>query len=412
MEQKSQSLDRLRIDRSAPGARGGGGGGWGGWVVGLLLLAAAFAGWWWTRQVPLEVRIAMVREAGPEAAGSAPRTVLNGSGYVTPRRVATISSKITGKVVEVMVEEGNLVSSNQVLARLDDSNLLASRKLSDAQLASARVAIKETQAQITDSRSRFERTRGLVAEKIASPSDLDRDEAAHKALEARLERLIADVAVAERSLQIWDQQLEDCIIRAPFAGVVTAKNAQPGETISPMSAGGFTRTGICTLVDMDSLEIEVDVNESYIGRVSSGQGVEATLDAYSDWKIPARVIAIIPTADRQKATVKVRVGFEKLDPRILPQMGVKVAFQGAGEIPGAGGAVASIRRLAPKGAIQDRDGRQWAWVVKEGRVERRAISAREAGAGEFQVTAGLNTGDRLVMDPPEGLKDGARVRTR
>src|SRR5207253_9442608 len=159
--------------------------------------------------------------------------------------------------------------------------------------------------------------------------DLDRAESETKALQARLERQLADVAVAEREVAVWKQQLDDTVIHAPFAGIVTSKNAQPGEMISPMSAGGsFTRTGICTLVDMGSLEIEVDVNESYTNRVEPGQPVEATLDSYPDWRIPSKVIAIIPTADRQKATVKVRVGFDQLDPKILPDMGVKAAFQG------------------------------------------------------------------------------------
>ena len=145
--------------------------------------------------------------------------------------------------------------------------------------------------------------------------------------EAHLAQQKLDVVVAERNVALWQQQMDDMIIRAPFDGVVTTKDAQPGEMISPVSAGGgFTRTGIGTIVDMDSLEIEIDVNESYINRVEPGQPVEATLDAYPDWKIPCKVIAIIPTADRQKSTVKVRVGFDQLDPRILPDMSVKVAF--------------------------------------------------------------------------------------
>jgi RND family efflux transporter MFP subunit len=200
------------------------------------------------------------------------------------------------------------------------------------------------------------------------------------------------------------------IIRAPFAGVVTAKNAQPGEVISPMSSGGFTRTGICTLVDMESLEVEIDVNESYINRVAAGQPVEATLDAYPEWKIPAKVIAIIPTADRQKATVRVRVGFLSLDPRMLPQMGVKVAFRNADEAPtaGAGGS----RIIVPKSAIQERDGKQVAWVLKGERVERRAIRVESYGTEEFQVLAGLATGDRLVLDPPTAIVDGTPAREK
>jgi RND family efflux transporter MFP subunit len=204
---------------------------------------------------------------------------------------------------------------------------------------------------------------------------------------------------------VWQQQRDDTIIRAPFAGVVTSKNAQPGEMISPMSAGGsFTRTGICTLVDMSSLEIEVDVNESYINRVEPGQRVEATLDSYPDWRIPAKVIAIIPAADRQKATVKVRVGFEQLDSRVLPDMGVKVAFQSAGQAPAA-----SRDMVVPKTAVRQRDGRDVVWVVQEGRAQSRVVTVGAARGEEVTVAAGLSGGEKVVVEGPAGMADGARV---
>ena len=226
---------------------------------------------------------------------------------------------------------------------------------------------------------------------------------------ARLERLRAEVTVAERQVEDWKQQMDDTIIRAPFAGVVTTKDSQPGEMISPISAGGgFTRTGICTLVDMASLEIEVDVGESFINRVTAGQPVEATLDAYSDWKIPGKVIAIIPTADRQKATVKVRVGFDKLDPRILPQMGVKVAFQSdekAGSETAAGSSI-----VVPKAAVQESNGKGVVWIVREGKVQRRAVGLGPARDDGRVVTAGLAAGDELILDPPSDLAEGKPVK--
>ena len=210
--------------------------------------------------------------------------------------------------------------------------------------------------------------------------------------------------MADRQIAYWKQQFDDNTIRAPFAGIVTSKNAQPGEMISPMSVGGFTRTGICTIVDMSSLEIEVDVNESYINRVGSGQPVEATLDSYPEWHIPAKVIAIIPTADRQKATVKVRVGFEKLDSRVLPDMGVKVAFQSTGE-----GQAASRNMVVPKTAVRQRDGRDLVWVVREGRVERRAVTVGTARGDEVTIAAGLSGGDRVMVEGPDNLADGTKV---
>ena len=204
---------------------------------------------------------------------------------------------------------------------------------------------------------------------------------------------------------MWKQQLDDTTIHAPFAGIVTSKNAQPGEMISPMSAGGgFTRTGICTIVDMNSIEIEVDVNESYINRVEPGQRVEAVLDAYPDWHMPAKVIAIIPAADRQKATVKVRVGFEKLDSRILPDMGVKVAFQSAGN-----GQPAARNIAVPKIAVRQRDGRDMVWVVRDDRVERRAVTLGATRGDEVTIEAGLNDGEKIVVEGPADLTDAARV---
>ena len=351
-------------------------------------------------------------------AGAAPRTVLNASGYVTARREATVSAKAMGKVVEVLVEEGKRVEAGQVLARLDDSNLRANRDLAEAQLQTARVAVQETRALIMQARSNWERVRELVADKVATVSELEKAESDFKSLEARSRRQEAEILAAERGLLVWDRQLEDMVIRAPFSGVVTAKNAQPGEVISPMAAGGFTRTGICTLVDMDSLEIEVDVNESYLNRVSPGQGVEASLDAYPDWHIPAHVIAIIPTADRQKATVKVRVAFEHRDPRILPQMGVKVAFRGAEDAaapapaaatPGAG---AARRLLLPRSAVQEAGGSQIVWVVREGRAERRAVRAQAAGSDGMEMLAGVIAGERVVAEPSPSLVDGVAVKER
>lgn len=401
------SLDRLKIDRSAS-ASNSGGSRW--WIPVLILLVLLFLGAWLWRESAgsgtLEVRLVTVVERGGEVSGG---TVLNASGYVTARREATVSAKQMGKVVEVLVEEGKRVEANQVLARLDTSNLLASQRLSESQVASAQAALKETQAQLSEARQRYDRAKTLNAVRITSLSELEKAESDFKSLEARLARQEADVTVSRRSLEVLNQQMEDMTIRAPFSGIVTAKNAQPGEVISPMSAGGFTRTGICTLVDMESLEIEVDVNESFLNRVSPGQRVEATLDAYTDWKIPAKVIAIIPTADRQKATVRVRVGFDKLDPRILPQMGVKVAFRAAEQAT----PTSSTRTLTlARAALQERDGKQSVWMIKNGKAERRAIKTEGSGADTVNVIAGLSAGDRVIVDPPATLAEGNAVKER
>jgi len=333
--------------------------------------------------------------------------VLNASGYVTARRQATVSSKVTGKVIEVLVEEGKRVEAGQVLARVDDTNIKASRRLAEAQLAAAKAALDETRVRIKEADLQLKRTADLAKASIATQADLDTAEAESQSLKARLDRQQVEVTVGEREVAIWQQQLEDTVIRAPFAGIVTSKNAQPGEMISPMSAGGsFTRTGICTIVDMDSLEVEVDVNESYINRVGPGQPVQAKLDAYPDWTIPCKVIAIIPTADRQKATVKVRVGFDKLDPRILPEMAAKVAFRGAETT----GIATSPTLIVPRMAVQSLDGRDAVFVVQNGRAERRAVTIGGTRDDEAVIASGVTAGERVIVGAPAMLIDGTPVR--
>ncbi len=394
------SLDALRIDRSAA-PRPGGSRRWG-WLVLVLLLAAG--AWWFTRPAGITVKTATVRANG---AGSSGRTLLNASGYVTTRLDATVSSKITGKVAEILVEEGMKVSKDQILAKLDATNVEAGLHLAEAQLKSATLAAAEAEPLVEFTAAELRRITALESSKSVSQSDLGKARSEAQTAQAKRDRLQSDIIVAQRTVEEWQQQVADTIIRAPFAGVVTTKDSQPGEMISPMSAGGsFTRTGICTLVDMASLEIEVDVGESFINRVTPNQPTEATLDAYPDWKIPGKVIAIIPTADRQKATVKVRVAFDQLDPRILPQMGVKVAFQST-EPTAATTPTATLS--VPKEAVRKAGGRDVAWVVKDGKVERRAVTVSATSSSDLTLSAGLTAGETVVLNPPDTLTDGAAV---
>jgi RND family efflux transporter MFP subunit len=404
MNAPKTSLDDLRIERKdAPARRSNR---WLWPLVILVLIAAIAAVRWFTHSPAIEVTTAPVRAI---SSGDAERIVLNASGYVTARRKATISAKITGKVAEVLIEEGMRVKAGQVLARLDNSNLKTSLDVAESQLDSARLNLDETRALLKQADNEFRRATQLANQKIASQSDLDKAESDAVSIKARLARQEQDVTVAERQLAMWKQQLDDAIIRAPFDGVVTTKDVQPGEMISPVSAGGgFTRTGVCTIVDMESLEIEIDVNESYINRVAADQPVEATLDAYTTWKIPCKVIAIIPTADRQKSTVKVRVGFDKLDPRILPEMGVKVAFrETGGSTP-----TAARTMLTPKTAIQQQGGRDVVLVVQNGVVERRAVTVSGSDGDDVIISAGVADGERVVVLGPKDLTDGAKVREK
>jgi HlyD family secretion protein len=405
MSSPKPALDDLRIERRPEAARSSHN--W--WVVAavLLVLLAGAAVWWRSRSNIVEVQTVLARSSG--GGGGTDRTVLHASGYVTARRQATVSAKVTGKVVEVLIEEGMKVKEQQVLARLDDSNLTTSLDVAQAQLESTRLSVGETTAQLKQAELEFKRAIDLAKLNITSQSDLDKAESDAMTLRARLARQELDITTAERQVVLWKQQIEDMVIRAPFGGVVTTKNAQPGEMISPVSAGGgFTRTGICTIVDMNSLEIELDVNESYINRVEPAQPAEARLDAYPDWKIPCKVIAIIPTADRQKATVKVRVGFDRLDARILPDMAVKVAFLETAGAPTA----APPAVLVPKNALQNQDGHDLVFAVQNGRAERRAVTVRDTQGDDAVLSAGVAAGEKVIVNLPAGLNDGAAVKEK
>ena len=372
------------------------------WVLLLLPLAVIAGLAYWLMQPEGKTVVVVVARVTSLEGG---QTVLNASGYVTARRMAVVSSKVTAKVLEVLIDEGMEVREGQVLARLDASNVERSLRLAEAQLASAKSVLAETKALLAEAKLRLGRTKALVKDEVFSQAQLDAVQAETGSLEARLARQGEDEAVAERRLGVWQQQLDDTVIRAPFSGIVTTKDAQPGEMISPVSAGGgFTRTGIGTVVDMASLEIEVDVNESYINRVRAGQEVEAALDAYPDWKIPCHVIAIVPTADRDRATVRVRIGFEELESRILPDMGVKVAFRGE-QVEQVGRRVV----LIPKDAVRKDDGRDVVFVLTGDKVERRAVTLSVSEGEDAIVTAGIEGGESVVVQGPPDLEDGDQV---
>jgi HlyD family secretion protein len=398
-------LSALRIEREPMSTESRG---WVKWLVLLVLLGGAgAAGWaWWTRERPLEVEVATVTEraAGTQA------SVLNASGYVTARRRATVSSKVTGKVIEVNVEEGMAVREGQVLARLDDSTLQAGLRLYRAQLESAKRQIPESEVRLEQARVALRRQEQLRKEGLNTPNDIDNARAEVDSLVARIASAQETVKVAESQIAMQQTAINDMVIRAPFSGVALSKDAQPGEMVSPVSAGGgFTRTGISTIVDMRSLEIEVDVNESYINRVTPDQPVTAVLDAYPEWQIPARVIAVVPTADRQKATVLVRIGFTALDPRILPDMGVKVTFLRAKDSDAPVAVAAQPMTLVPASAVKTENNATHVFLVRDQTVERRAIKTGGTDGDRLEVTAGLKGGDRVVVSPPPELADGVPI---
>ncbi|MFT4937877.1 MAG: HlyD family secretion protein [Paraglaciecola sp.] len=342
MNDKSELLQKLKIDRSTSPAKSG----IKLWQVIILLLISIVITIWLTRRISPVPQEPVPGITTLESEGSSSvfrnrteqtpelktqqlidaenNVILNSSGYITARQIATVSAEIMGLITEVNVEEGMSVEKGQILARLDDALATANYDYASAQIAVLSARRKAISVNLEEAKRSYQR---VVKNIYSSDAERSGSLAMEQSLLANLESADADIQVAKIEVRRQQERLDDHSIRAPFSGVVITKNAQAGEIVSPSSAGGgFTRTGICTIVDMNSLEIEVDVNESFIGRVYPGQRVEANLDAYPDWDIPASVIATIPTADRAKATVQVRIKIEINDPRILPDMGVKVGF--------------------------------------------------------------------------------------
>ncbi len=409
MALNTDSLDSLRIDRSAPASPGGGGRKILMWAIAVLVVAGLAGGaWLWRGGSAPEVTtvVAEAESTGPSLGNS----VLNAAGYVVARRMSTVSSKVTGKISEILVEEGMAVEKGQVVARLEPVNMQNLLTMSERELEASRRNLIEIEVRLADARKNLERNEALVQQQLVSQTTLDASRAEANALAARLGALQAQVKVSESALAMRRIDFEDLQVRAPFSGVVISKDAQPGEMISPMSAGGgFTRTGIATIVDMDSREIEVDVNEAYIKRVKNDQRVEATLDAYPDQPLAAHVINIVPTADRTKATVRVRIAFDKLEPQILPDMGIKVRFLDD-QLPRAVSAGPRVR--VPSAAVLRIDGEAFVWIVSDGRVERRAITVGAENDGQMEVLAGVKSGEQLVAPLVPGLEDGGKIKLK
>jgi len=403
-----KALDSLRIERSSEPAETGSGKSYKWFIAIVLALAVAAAAYALLRDKAVEVETATAVAATTGSGGGA--AVLNASGYVVARRQATVSAKVTGKVAEVMIEEGMAVKEGQLLARLDDSTTRPVLALAERQLDSARKNLDEVQVRLDEAQRNLRRTQQLRADRLISEQALDQAQSDMAALAARLDALKSEVGVAEGTVRVRKQELDDLLVRAPFDGVVVSKDAQPGEMISPISAGGgFTRTGIATIVDMESREIEVDVNESFINRVKDGQKTEAVLDAYPDWVIPSHVINIVPTADRQKATVRVRIGFDQLEPRILPDMGVKVSFL---EDSKEQNVAARPAVRVPTGAVVKDGDTSYVWRVTKGEVERVAVRTGGERDGQIELLSGINAGEVVVAAPVAGLKDGDSVKNK
>ncbi|MFZ2234863.1 MAG: efflux RND transporter periplasmic adaptor subunit [Dokdonella sp.] len=382
-------------------------------AVVVLLLVVGGAGWWyWQSQQAISVEVATA--AAPSAAASSePNAVLQATGYVTARRQATVSAQITGTLTEVLIEEGERVEAGQVLARLDDTAQQARMAEARAQVASAQAQAGQFRTQLAQNKRDLQRQQDLIGRKLVSQQALENVRTQGETFTAQLAAQQSSVALAEAQLRSAQVQLDYTTVKAPFGGVIIAKAAQVGEIISPLSAGGgFTRTGIGTIVDMDSLEIEVDVNESYINRVQPNGKAETVLDAYADWTIPSHVVAIIPTADRSKATVRVRIGLDTKDPRILPDMGARVSFfeEAKSQVEGRAAAPPS-GVLVPATAIMSRDDKALVFVIDGDHAKAQTVTAGQS-IGDLRRVEGIAAGTRIVRAPTAELTDGARIAVK
>jgi RND family efflux transporter MFP subunit len=408
---KAQLIDQLRIERSEREETAATHPKWWLAVVVVVAVIAAAAALLYIRNSAIEVSEATAVAA---SAGAAPTAILQATGYVTAERETTVSSQISGQLSQVYFEEGQHVQRGQVLARLDDSAQRAALEQANAQLATAQAQLSQYQVQLAQARRDFARDAALVDQHLVSEQDFETARTQAATLAAQVKTQQRQVGQARAGVHAAQVQEDYTIVAAPFSGVVIDKAAQMGEMISPIFGGGaFEAAGVATIVDMSSLEVDVDVNEAYIHRVQPGQPAVAVLDAYPDWNIPAHVIAIVPTADKSKATVKVRVAFEKLDPRILPDMGVRVSFlqDSAGQSAGAPSSLPAGTVWVPVSAVVQRDGHPVVFLVQGDKAHAAAVTTGET-QGDLRAIQGIAGGAAVVRSPPARLGDGARITVK
>ena len=401
-------LGSLRIhDRHRSGGKTGKRLGYASAVLGAIVIIAGLAFAFRNQTPAVEVVTAQKPEAGGRSA------ILNASGYVTPRRRATIAAKITGRVTGVFFDEGTHVHAGQLLATLDDSDTKRALDSAKADRDASQAAIADFQVQLKFAQIQLRRADQLQKAGVQTQEQLDSASTNADSLKAKIELAKQQVQSSEARIREAQQAVDNCVINAPYDGIVVSKDAQVGEMVSPISAGGgFTRTGIATIVDMNSNEIEVDVNESYIARVKDRQKVTAILDAYPNWEIPSHVRTVIPTADRQKATVKVRISFDKLDPRILPDMGIKVTFLSDEPVKKVDAAAPVVVALLPADALHDESGKKVVFLVKNDRLERRAVSVGSTEGSQTEILSGIVAGDAVVVRGPANMQDGQAVQIK
>jgi RND family efflux transporter MFP subunit len=410
----SADLSGLTIDRESPSSTPSGGSRRWALLLGLVavLLAAAFA-----LRPLLAPKVLPVTVARAETIGGAPGAgaseVLTASGYIVARQRASVSTEIAGRLEALYVSEGSRVAKGQVLGVLRNADQRAAVESAKALLASAAAANTEAVATARESAFELKRRRELLAQGLVSQAEFDQIEARDAVARARVESAAAAVQSARAGLEQAKIAYEKTFIRAPFAGAVLRKEAEVGEIVSPIpSSGGLTRGAIATMANLATLEVEVDVNEGYVARTHEGMRAEITLDAYPNDHYPGRARQIVPTADRQKATVQIKVSFDSLDTRVLPEMGAKVTFLADPVDTSKPGAAAPAVVWIPREAVREREGRAVIYVVEGGRARERGVSPRPFGADRVSVSGGLAAGEAVVLEAPPELKDNSRVRIK
>jgi RND family efflux transporter MFP subunit len=379
----------------------------------LVLFAAAIVGWRLTHPPELRVQVARAESLGGVPGASAAE-ILTANGYVVARQRASVSTEVSGRLSRLLVEEGSRVRKGQVLGILQNDDQRAALESARAALASAQARAAEEAANARQAALARGRMEQLHAKGLVSQSELDLAVAADEVGAARVKSSAAEVKNAGARVASAQVEYDRTFVRAPFAGAVLRKEADVGEIVSPVpSSGGLTRGAIVTMADLTSLEAEADVNEGYVSRVREGMRAEITLDAYPDERFPARVRQIVPTADRQKATVLVKVSFDHLDPRVLPEMGVKVTFLAdpASSVGTAGSAMPAVVAI-PRSAVRESDGRAVVYVVEQGRAMMRGISPRPLAGDRVAVSGGLAAGEMVIVEAPPTLADKSRVRVK
>ena len=410
MDSKTELLDQLRIDRTQSPQQQGPGIRWRWVIIGILVVLVGVAGVCAFRlsEAGIPVHTAIARAVAGNAGGvSAGGSLLDASGYVVALRQATVSAKAIYKVNEVLVQEGQAVKEGQVIARLDDTNARAALEQSKAQVQQLEAALAAAKLADDDARPTYLRNQKQLGEGLISPEAAEASKSAYDAAHTAVLVAEGNLSVAKAAVEVNQRYEDDTIIKAPFDGVVTVKNAQPGEIVSPQFSGGG---GIAKIVDMDSLEVDVDVSENFIHRVHSQQPATITLNAYPDWQIPAEVIAVIPTADRSKATVKVRIGFKQKDARIVPEMGARVAFLDDAHDSRENSRVAPPGVIVPAAAVQANGDSGIVFVINGNTAEQRTVRLGTRNADDQTILAGLQAGALVATGDLSKLSDRAKVR--